>query len=60
MTAWYLNFRLKFEKDQEENLLLTIIPKHIATQVKESIWSYIKSHQTDQKSIKRKEKAMFK
>lgn len=28
-------FKLKYEKEQEENLLLSIIPKHIATQVKE-------------------------
>merc|ERR1712029_31734 len=30
-------FKLKYEKEQEENLLLSIIPKQIATQVRDGI-----------------------
>ena len=34
-------FKLKYEKEQEENLLLSIIPKQIATQVRDGIWSHL-------------------
>ena len=34
-------FKLKYEKEQEENLLLSIIPKQIATQVRDGIWGHL-------------------
>ena len=34
-------FRLKFEKEQEESLLLSIIPKHIASHVGDEIKKFI-------------------
>ena len=34
-------FRLDYEKEQEENLLLSIIPKHIAKQVGEEVGQFI-------------------
>ena len=34
-------FRLKYEKEQEEGLLLSIIPKHIASQVGEEVRNFI-------------------
>ena len=34
-------FKLKYEKEQEENLLLSIIPKQIATHVRDGIWSHL-------------------
>ena len=43
-------FKLKYEKEQEENLLLSIIPKHMATQVRESIIAYLKTHGANQES----------
>lgn len=36
-------FKLKHEKEQVENLLLSIIPKHIATKVRDEVWSHIRS-----------------
>ena len=34
-------FRLKYEKEQEENLLLSIIPKHIVAKVGEEVKNFI-------------------
>ena len=34
-------FRLKYEKEQEESLLLSIIPKHIASKVGEEVKNFI-------------------
>ena len=39
-------FKLKYEKEQEENLLLSIIPKQIATQVRDGIWAHLESTKT--------------
>ena len=39
-------FKLKYEKEQEENLLLSIIPKQIATQVRDGIWAHLERTKT--------------
>ena len=39
-------FKLKYEKEQEENLLLSIIPKQIATQVRDGIWGHLERFDT--------------
>ena len=42
-------FKLKYEREQEEQLLLSIIPKHIATQVKESISAFLQKFKVNEK-----------
>ncbi|XP_040564201.1 adenylate cyclase type 4 isoform X2 [Lepeophtheirus salmonis] len=40
-------YKLKYEKEQEENLLKSIIPKHIASEVRDRLWSYVQNERNN-------------